>query len=288
MRVYADTADYFMESLYENQNSGVTAVLAEEGNLTQALGLALEAEQWDNAQLLTQPLAQVYRMQKRYPELRRLRQQLLESIGQTATDAEAKGAIELWLYLLGTDANEAAELLELERAEELNQQLLAYLSAQPEGDKDPRLAAVCHQFGVIALNRRQLDQAADWLQRSLANIEDGDDPASIADDYFALGQVKQHQRYYTEAKEWYKKALDLHQRMPDEEEMVKDYRALASVSQLKFEYQEAESWCHRARDLVEESRDEQTAILIYHQLGTICHAQYQYDEAKTCTSRRCT
>ena len=280
VRVYADTADYFMESLYENQNSGVTAVLAEEGNLTQALGLALEAEQWDNAQLLTQPLAQVYRMQKRYPELRRLRQQLLESIGQTATDAEAKGAIELWLYLLGTDANEAAELLELERAEELNQQLLAYLSAQPEGDKDPRTAAVCHQFGVIALNRRQLDQAADWLQRSLAIIEDGDDPASIADDFFALGQVKQHQRYYTEAKEWYKKALDLHQRMPDEEEMVKDYRALASVSQLKFEYQEAESWCHRARDLVEESRDEQTAILIYHQLGTICHAQYQYDEAK--------
>ena len=36
VRVYADTADYFMETLYENQDSGVTAVLAEEGNLTQA------------------------------------------------------------------------------------------------------------------------------------------------------------------------------------------------------------------------------------------------------------
>ena len=43
VRVYADTADYFMESLFENQDAGATAILAEEGNLNQALGLALEA-----------------------------------------------------------------------------------------------------------------------------------------------------------------------------------------------------------------------------------------------------
>ena len=90
LRVYADTADYFMESLYENQASGVTAILAEEGNLTQAMGLALEAEQWDNAQLLVQPLAQVYRMQKRHPELQRLRAQLREVTGETASDAMEK------------------------------------------------------------------------------------------------------------------------------------------------------------------------------------------------------
>ena len=97
VRVYADTADYFMESLYENQESGATAILAEEGNLTQALGLALESQQWDNAQLLIQPIAQVYQMQKRYPELRRLRGQLLETVGETAPEAEAKGGIDLWL-----------------------------------------------------------------------------------------------------------------------------------------------------------------------------------------------
>ena len=104
VRVYADTADYFMESLYENQDSGVTAILAEEGNLTQALGLALEAGDWDNSQLLIQPLAQVYRMQKRFAELRRLRRQLLETVGETADEAEGRGAADLWLYLLGTEA----------------------------------------------------------------------------------------------------------------------------------------------------------------------------------------
>lgn len=280
VRVYADTADYFMESLYENQDSGVTAILAEEGNLTQALGLALESSQWDNAQLLIQPLAQVYRMQKRFSELRRLRRQILETVGQTSAEAASKGAADLWLYLLGTEANEAVDLRELEYAEDLNQQLYDYLTAQEGGDADPRTAAVSHQFGLIALHRWQLDEAAGWFQKSLAIIEPGeDDPASVADDYFALGQVKQYQRYYTEAKEWYQKALDIHQRIPDEEEMVKDYRALGAVSHFKFEYQEAESWYQRARAAVEEHRDEETAVSIFHELGTVSHSQYLFDEA---------
>ena len=279
VRVYADTADYFLESLYENQDSGVTAILAEEGNLNQALGLALEERDWDNSQLLIQPLAQVYRMQKRFAELRRLRRQLLEMVGDTAEEAEGRGAAELWLYLVGTEAGEALDLGELEYAEGLNQALHAYLTQQEDGGTDPRTGAVCQQFGLIAMRRGRLDEAEGWLQQSLAIIEGGEDPASVADDYFALGQVKQYQRYYTEAKEWYQKALDLHQRMPDEEEMVKDYRALGTVSQLKFEYQEAESWYHRARAIVEEQRDEETAVLVFHELGTVCHSQYLFDDA---------
>ena len=280
VRVYADTADYFMESLYENQDSGATAVLAEEGNLNQSLGLALEARQWDNAQLILQPLAQVYRMQRRIPELRRLRGQLLEAIGGSADAAVEAGAIDLWLYLLGTDVSESVEQGDVGRALELNQQLSDYLTAQPEADTDPRVASVYHQFGAIALLYRRLDEAAGWFQRSLEIIESGEDRSAVADDYFALGQVRQYQRLYTEAKEWYGKALDIHQRLPDEEEMVKDYRALGMVTQLKFEHKEAESWYHRARDMVEEHRDEETAVQIYHELGTVCHAQYNFDEAK--------
>ena len=281
VRVYADTADYFMESLYENQASGATAVLAEEGNLNQALGLALEARQWDNAQLIVQPLAQVYRMQRRIPELRRLRAQLLEAVGGSASEAEEAGAIDLWMYLLGTDVSESVEQGDVQRALELNQQLSDYLTELPDAEADPRVASVYHQFGAIALLLRRLDESSGWFQRSLAIIENEEDRSSVADDYFSLGQVRQYQRLYTEAKEWYSKALDIHQRLPDEEEMVKDYRALGLVTQLKFEHKEAESWYHRARDLVEEHRDEETAVLIFHELGTVCHAQYNFDEAKS-------
>ena len=280
VRVYADTADYFMETLYENQDSGATAVLAEEGNLNQALGLALEAQQWDNAQLIVQPLAQVYRMQRRIPELRRLRGQLLEAVGGSSDAAVEAGAIDLWLYLLGTDVSESVEQGDVVRAQNLNQQLADYLTSQPDADSDPRVASVYHQFGAIALMYRRLDEAAGWFQRSLEIIESSDDRPAVADDYFALGQVRQYQRLYTDAKDWYSKALDIHQRLPDEEEMVKDYRALGLVTQLKFEHKEAESWYQRARDMVEEHRDEETAVQIYHELGTVCHAQYNFDEAK--------
>ena len=280
VRVYADTADYFMETLYENQESGTNAILAEEGNLTQALGLALESQQWDNAQLLTQPLAQVYRMQKRYPELRRLRRQLLDVTGVTAAEAEANGAAELWLYLLGTEASECVETNELSRADDLNRQLLDYFTAQPDADSDPRTAAVYHQMGEVALKRWQLDQAEEWYTKSLAIIEDGEDRASVADDYYGMGLVRQYQRRYTEARDWFSKSLDIHQRLEDVEEMVKDYRSLGLCAQFRFEYQEAESWYHRAREILEEARDEETSVLVYHALGTVAHAQYQLDDAE--------
>ena len=280
VRVYADTADYFMETLYENQDAGTTAILAEEGNITQALALSLEAKQWENAQLLVQPLAQVFRMQKRYPELRRLRRQLLEATGVTAEEAETSGGIELWMYLLGTEASECIETREFERADGLNQQLLEYLSAQDDGESDPRTAAVYHQMGQVAQNRWQLEEAQDLYTRSLAIIEGGEDEETVADDYYGLGMICQYRRRYTEAKEWFSKALDIHQRINDGEEMVKDYRSLGLCSQYKFEYDEAVSWYQRAREILEEARDEENAVLVYHSLGTVCHAQYQFDEAE--------
>jgi len=284
VRVYADTADYFMETLYENQDSGTTAVLLEEGNLTQALGLALEDQQWDTAQILVQPLAQVYRMQKRFPELRRLRRQLLQDIVPDdggAAEAEPKGAIELWLYLLGTEASEATEQLNLEYAQDLNQQLIAYLESQPEKESDPRIAAVYHQMGVLEQHRWRLDESEEWFQKSLAIVENGEDEASTADDYYCIGQVKQNQRFYTEAKEWFSKALDIHQRIQDPDELVKDFRALGLASQYKFDYDEAESWYHRAQAILEENRDEETATLVYHELGTVFHARYLFQDAES-------
>ena len=280
VRVYADTADYFMETLYENQESGTNAILAEEGNLAQALGLALESREWDNAQLLTQPLAQVYRMQKRYPELRRLRRQLLDVAGATAEEAQANGAMGLWLYLLGTEASECIETNELNRADALNRQLLEYFESQPIAESDPQAAAVYHQMGEVALKRWQLDEAEQWYEKSLAIIEGGEDVATVADDYYGMGLVRQYQRRYTEARDWFSKSLDIHQRLEDVEEMVKDYRSLGLCAQFRFEYQEAESWYHRAREILEEARDEETSVLIYHALGTVAHSQFLYDDAE--------
>ena len=287
VRVYTDTADYFLETLQENQDSGATAVLAEEANLMQALGLALETRQWDSAQVLVQPLAQVYSMQKRRPELRRLRRQLMESLtpnGQGAGEAYAAGGIDLWLYLTGTEANDAREAGELEHAEDLNRRLVAYLTSLPEAGSDPRTGAVYHQLGLIAQQRWDPDLAEDFFLRSLRVVEGNDDPEAApaaADNYYCLGQVRHRQRRYAEAKEWLSKALAIHQLSGDPEELVKDYRALGLASQYRMEHDEAESWYQRARAILEENRDEETAILVYHELGTVCHARYQFEEAES-------
>ncbi len=284
LRVYTDTADYFMESLYEDQESAATAVLAEEANLSQAIGLALEAKAWDQVQVLVQPLAQVYKMQKRRPELQRLRQKLLAEVAPEtggADEAQAADGIDLWLYLVGTEAGEAVEFGELDYGEDLGNQLLDHLSSQPDSGRDPRVAAINHQLGVIAQRRRQLEQAEEWFLKSLAIIEHGEDKAAVADDYHSLGQVKQHQRLYAEAQEWFKKSLDIHQALQDPEETVNDYRALGRVSQFKLEYDEAESWYQQARAVVEEHRDEETSILVYHELGTVYHARYLFDQAES-------
>ncbi len=284
VRVYADTSDYFMETLYENQDAGATAVLAEEGNITQALGLALESGQWEDVQVLVQPLAQVYRMQKRYPELRRLRRQLLDVIapdGHGAEEADAKGAIELWLYLLGTEASEATETLDFDHAGDLNRRLLEYFDSIVEGATDPRTAAVYHQMGAAELHRWNLEGAEELFQRSLRILEETEEDEAKADNYYSIGQVRQYQRRYTEAKDWYQRALAIHQRIGDAEEMVKDYRALGLSAQYKFEYEEAESWYQQARAILEENRDEENVVFVFHELGTVYHARYLFEQAES-------
>ena len=132
-----------------------------------------------------------------------MRGQLLDTIGHSAAESEANGAIEFWQYLLGTDAMESVELLELDRAAGFNEQLLAYLLEQPDGEVDPRTAAVYHQNGLIATRLGQYDTASEWLEKGLEIIEGGEDQESIADACFAIGQVRHHQRQYGAAKEWY-------------------------------------------------------------------------------------
>ena len=284
LRVYTDTADYFMESLYEDQEAAATAVLAEEANLSQAIGLALEAKAWDQVQILVQPLAQVYKMQKRRPELQRLRRKLLAEVAPNnggAAEATAVGGIDLWLYLMGTEAGEAADFGDLDYGEDLNRQLLAYLASLPGNDADPRVAAVNHQLGAIAQRRWRLEEAEEWFLRSLAIIEYGEDQAAVADDYHSLGQVKRYQRRYGEAQDWFKKSLEIHQALQDPEETVNDYRALGLAAQFQSEYDEAESWYQQARAIVEEHKDEETAILVYHELATVYHARYSFDQAES-------
>ena len=279
-RIYADTADHFLESLDENPDSGTTAILAEEENFYQALGLALEDEDWESSQILMQPVAQVYKMQKRFIELDLLREQVLNTSGISYPEAASNNSVELWEYIKGTTSSDLIEQNKFTEAIEICHELLDYLENNEADNKDLKLATVYSQLGEIHILTRQLDTSEEYLNKAneiYQALEADDNSAEIAQN---LGRIRYFQGRYSDAKSEYSKALETHQQIEDQEQMVVDYRFLGLLSQLQLNYDEAESWYKQAQSIVENYGDEETAMLVYHDLGTVFHAQYFFEEAQ--------
>ena len=280
-RIYADTADHFLESLDENPDSGTTAILAEEENFYQALGLALEAKDWESSQILMQPVAQVYKMQKRFIELDLLREQVLNTIGLTYSSALDNNSIELWEYIKGTTSSDLIEQNKISEGTEICHELLDYLENNQPDNQELKLATVYSQLGEIHLLTRELDASEEYFSKAndiYQTLEAEDNSAEISQ---YLGRIRYFQGRYSDAKAEYNKALEIHQQFEDQEQMVVDYRFLGLLSQLQLKYEEAESWYKQAQSIVENYGDEETAMLVYHDLGTVFHAQYFFEEAQS-------
>ena len=280
VRVYADMGDYFLENLSsEDPDSTVTGVLAEEANLLQALHLAQEAGNWEYAQLILQPLAQVYKMQERVMELRRLRHRLLAYAGAEADQAEERGSIEFWLYLQGTEVDDAIGRGELDTAESICHSVLTYLKSSSNPSAQPRIAWTYHQLGLIAQGRDQHSQAEVWYKDALKINESLGNEAESADSYHQLGLIAQSRRLYDDADEWHRKALEIRERLGDEAEAGSECHQLALVSEARSQFQDALEWYHRARLAYEHVDDKANSAIVYHQIGLISHVQYDYEEA---------
>lgn len=280
-RIYVDTADHFLESLDENPDSGTTAILAEEENFYQALGLSLESNNWENSQILMQPVAQVYKMQKRFMELDLLREQVLNTLGTTSSSAIDNNGIELWEYIKGTTSGDLIEQSKLSEAMEICHELLDYLENSEPDNKELKLATVYSQLGEINLSARQLDLSETYFNDANQIYETLEAEDSSAEIFQYLGRIRYFQGRYSDAKIEYSKALEIHQQFEDQEQMVVDYRFLGLLSQLQLNYDEAESWYKQSQSIVENYGDEETAMLVYHDLGTVFHAQYLFEEAQT-------
>ncbi|HCG91468.1 MAG TPA: hypothetical protein DEZ08_06485 [Dehalococcoidia bacterium] len=281
VRIYVDTADHFLESLEENPDSGATAILAEEQNIIQALGLALEDSKWEEAQILMQPIAQIYKMQKRFTELDMLRITILDITGAAYDTAAANGSIEIWEYIKGTTSSDWIERNHLTEAEETCQELIHYLENENPENKDLKLATVYTQLGEIYLTKRNLQTAEVYLEKANEIYTVSQAEENSAQIYQYLGKILYYKGQYSDAKTEYNKALDIHQQSDNQEEMVNDYRFLGLLSQLQLKYDEAESWYKQAQGIAENHGDEETAMLIYHDLGTLFHAQYYFEEAQS-------
>ncbi len=280
LHVYADLGDYFLESLAsESSESAVTGVLAEEANLLRALELAQTDQRWDSAQLVLQPLAQVYKMQERVVELRRLRERLLSHVGPQAEQAKERGAIDSWMYLQGTEINDAISRGELDRADSICNDVLKYLESLGDAASQVQLASIFHNLGMVAQGRKQYDQAEDWYRKALEINEAGGHEAESADSYHQMGLMLQSQRRDDEAEEWHRKALTIREGLQDEGEIASECHQLGLIAESRLEFEPALEWFHRARIAYESVGDQAGTAAMYHRVGLIAQAHYDFEEA---------
>ena len=281
IRVYADLGDYFLDNLSsQSSESTVTGVLAEEASLLLVLHLAETRARWESAQLVLQPLGQVYKMQDRVPELRRLRRRLLSHIGGDPEQAERHGAVELWMYLQATEISDAIDRKELDAAEAICRTAMGYLESSARSDLQPQMASMNHYLGLIAQGRDQYEEAEGWYQKALAiNEHLTENEAECADIYHQLGLITYSLQRYEEAEGWHQKALEIRRRIEDEAEVAHECHRLALVAEGRHQLDDALEWYHRARTAYERVGDKASSAALYYRLGLIAQAQYQYEDA---------
>ena len=280
VRVYADLGDYFLENLSSDEaESTITGVLAEEANLLRVLHLAETGGQWESAQLILQPLGQVYKMQERVTELRRLRERLLAHLGLEPEQADQKGAIESWMYLQASEINDAIGRLELDKAEGICHQVLRYLDTQDDSSPQAQKASIYHHLGLIAQGRNQAEQAEEWYYKALKINEPLGNEAESADGYHQLGLLAGSRLQYDEAEESHRKSLNIREKLGDEAESAGECYQLGLLAQAQYKFEDAIEWHHKARAGYEHLKDQAGVASIYHCLGLIAQAQYDYEEA---------
>ena len=282
LRVYADMGDYFMENLAADEaEATVTGVLAEEANLLRALDLARAAGDWESVQLLFQPLAQVYKMQERVLELRRLRLDLVTEVGEDPSEAESKGAAGLWLYLQGTELTDTIARNELDDAEGIARRVLAYLESKDDPEHHAQVASVQHDLGMVEQGKGRLDEAEEWYQKALETNESQGNEAESADGYHQLGLIAQTRRRFEEAGEWHRKALEIRERLEDLAEVAGECYQLGLVAEATFSLQEAADWHHRSRTACENAGDKHGEARACHRLGIVAQTGFDYEEASS-------
>ncbi|WP_248277491.1 tetratricopeptide repeat protein, partial [Brasilonema sp. UFV-L1] len=254
---YADLADYYRQKLISNAELANSVLRVEEPNLLQNLRLAEQQQKWAEAQAILQALGQVYERIGRKPEFKSLRQRALKQIGIHLADAKAKGkdAFDLWIYLRGKEANEAAQSADLEGARKVYQEILDELIALNDTSVNNKIAVAYHQLGTVAQRQRQFDLAVDYYNKALKIYEDTGDFYSAAGEYHQLGMVAEQQRQFDVAVDYYNKALKIYEDTGDFYSAAGEYHQLGMVAEQQRQFDVAVDYYNKALKIYEDTGD---------------------------------
>jgi len=281
IKFYADFAAQLHDEVRKANQEAVSIVKIEELNFLRALRIAIKTGQWALTQAIAQTLDEFYEIRGRFREWSALRSSLLDHTGREISIDAPHNLANLWMFLLGEEANEALRENRLDDAEHSYKTIIQYLQKTlPEPEAEPKIAVGYHQLGIIAEERQQFDEAEQWYRKALEIFERLGLERYAAYDYHQLGIIAQERQQFDVAEQWYRKALEIFERLGLERDAANDYYGLGMIAEERQQFDEAEQWYRKALEIFERLGLERYAAYDYHQLGIIAQERQRYDEAE--------
>jgi tetratricopeptide (TPR) repeat protein len=244
---------------------------------------ALDHQQWSQASEIVEPLDDYWDARGLYAEAaawtERVRLATEDATGQPPP-LGSPGA-NLWLFLIGSQANRLMNSGNIDAAEQTYGQILTMLQSQPESDDQQGSLAVTYgQLGRVAQARGQLENAAGWYTRAIAISEKLGNRSSAATSYHQLGTVAQERGRLEEAEAWHTRSLPIFKQLGDRSGIAASYHQLGLVAQLRGRLEEAENRYTRSLAMREELGDRPGIAISYHELGAVAQLRGRLEEAE--------
>ena len=277
---YAAYASWITGQIDTGNATVYIAVQLEQRSLGAMLGHALGRQAWEPARRISRALDAYWNSRGLGAEADAWADRVLAAV--TGHDqAPLAAAVELWQMTAGQQANRRLVAGLPDKAEQLYLQVLAYLQGQPETEEvRGDLSVSYHQLGMLALDRRRLDEADDWYRKSLAIKEKLNDRRGTARTCAQLGTTAQLRGQLDEADDWYGKSLAVWEELRDRSPLATLYHQLGINAQLRERLGEAEAWYRKSLAISEEFGERPVMARTCNQLGRAAQADGRLGEAQ--------
>jgi tetratricopeptide (TPR) repeat protein len=281
---YAALGDWLDQQIRQGDASTALAIIGvQRRSLGAVLTAALDAQRYHEAQAIIQPLTKYWASrgltQETLAWVDRCRVRL-EAADGTPPPLDSPGGA-LWLFMVGHGASRQLLAGDLDAAQATYEAVRTRLEAQPESEeRSQRLGATCHQLGMVAEERGELDRAEAWYRQALAIKEQLDDRPGMATTHHHLGRVAQERGELDRAEAWYRQALAIEEELGDRPGMATTYHQLGNVARGRGELDRAEAWYRQALAIKEQLDDRPGMATTYHQLGVVAQHQEEFDRAE--------
>jgi tetratricopeptide (TPR) repeat protein len=251
--------------------------------LSSMLGHALDTDQWAPAQAIAEPMNDYWVARGLAEEARGWVDRV--QLATEAADGTPPGldtpAGQLWLFMVGSQANRDLHAGRLGEAETTYRDIQAMLNTQPTTDQQRRhLATSYGELGTVAQQRGDLDRAEHWYRQALTIIEELGDQPNMAIGYHQLGMVAQGRGDLDGAEDWYRKSLTIAERLGNRPGVAIGYHQLGTVAKDRGDLDEAEDWYRKSLTIEEQLGNRPGMATSYGELGTVAQQRGDLDRAE--------